>query len=110
MAVFAVAIGLVGLMSAPAFAAVFGAVSGNVRDAQDRPVQGAAVTLHATSSAWTASTTTDATGSFRFPAVPIGDYSVTVTDSGFAPSTMDVTVISSTAPVLPFRLQVAAAA
>ena len=52
VAFFSVVIGLVVLMSAPAFAAVFGAVSGTVRDPQDRSVQGAEVTLNAKSSAW----------------------------------------------------------
>jgi hypothetical protein len=86
---------------------VFGAVSGIVRDPQDRAIQGAEVMLNARSSAWNMRTTTDAGGSFHFVAVPIGDYSVTVTYAGFDPSTVDVTVISGTAPLLPFRLQVA---
>jgi outer membrane receptor for ferrienterochelin and colicin len=95
------------MVAFPAFAAVFGAVSGSVHDPQDRPIQGAEVTLHARSSAWNMTTTTDVSGAFRLVAVPLGDYSVTVTDPGFAPSTVDVTVISGTTPVLPFRLQLA---
>jgi outer membrane receptor for ferrienterochelin and colicin len=101
-------VGLLVLVSAlPVLAAVFGVVGGIVRDPQDRPVQGAEVMLNARSSAWNTRTTTDASGSFHFAAVPLGDYSVTVTDPGFAPSTVDVTVISGTAPNVSVRLQVA---
>ena len=90
-------VGLFVMVGVPAFAAVFGAVSGNVRDPQDRPIEGAEVTLRAKSSAWNTKTTTDVSGAFRFVVVPLGDYSVTVTDPGFAPSTVGVTVISGEA-------------
>lgn len=98
---------LVGALPAVAGVTPFGAVSGTVHDPLDHVVQDAQVTLQATSSAWTKGMRTDARGSFRFVAVPIGDYSVTVTAPGFAPSTVDVTIVSDTEPVLPFRLQLA---
>ena len=45
-------VGLLVMVAVPVFAAVFGAVGGHVRDPQDRPIEGAEVTLHAKSSAW----------------------------------------------------------
>ena len=41
------------LSSLTAFATIFGTVGGLIHDPQHRPVQGAQVTLHASNSAWT---------------------------------------------------------
>ncbi|MGH9503049.1 MAG: TonB-dependent receptor [Terriglobales bacterium] len=68
----------------PAFATIFGTVSGLIHDPQHRPVQGAQVTLHAADSAWTKSVSSDSAGEFRFEAVPLGIYQITVELSGFA--------------------------
>jgi outer membrane receptor for ferrienterochelin and colicin len=107
MCLVAVAAEAVDARSALAEATLFGTVSGIVRDPQSHSIQGADVTLRARSSAWSKSMTTDAGGTFRFIAVPLGDYSVTVTAPGFAVSTVDVTVISGTGPVVPFQLPLA---
>jgi outer membrane receptor for ferrienterochelin and colicin len=108
MCLVAVAAETVDVPALAAEATLFGTVSGIVRDPQDSPIAGADVTLRARSSAWSKSMPTDAGGAFHFIAVPLGDYSVTVTAPGFAASTVDVTVISGTGPVVPFRLRLAA--
>jgi hypothetical protein len=92
-----------------ASASVYGGVRGVVHDPQHRPVQNAMVMLHAKSSEWAKSVTTDATGEFQFNGVPLGDYSVSVASAGFAQTAQDVTVISGTVPVLHFQLQLASA-
>ena len=97
------------LSSLPALANVYGAIRGVVHDPQHRPIQGATVTLRATTSDLGKTTTTDANGEFQFNAVSLGDYSLTVVSKGFAPTAQDVTVISGTVPVAHFQLQVASA-
>ncbi len=97
------------LIDPAAFANVYGGVRGVVHDPQHRPIQDAMVMLHAKSSEWAKSVTTDATGEFQFNAVPLGEYSVSVASQGFAQTAQDVTVISGTVPVLHFQLQLASA-
>jgi outer membrane receptor protein involved in Fe transport len=74
---------LIVLIASSAMATIFGSVQGLIHDPQHRPVQGAAVTLKATSSDWTKSMVSDAAGEFRFDAVPIGDYQILVEVPGF---------------------------
>lgn len=88
-------------------ATIFGSVRGVVHDAQHRPISGALVKLQAKTSAWTQTTHSDANGEFTFTAVPIGDYSVTVSASGFETSVQTLTVVSDSSPVLHFPLDVA---
>ncbi|MGA9042635.1 MAG: TonB-dependent receptor [Terriglobales bacterium] len=97
------------LLSAFAFANVYGAIRGIVHDPQHRPIEGAMVMLKAKSSEWTKTVTTDASGEFQLNAVPLGDYSVSVASPGFAQTAQDVTVISGTVPVVHFQLRVASA-
>ncbi len=97
------------LLVPAAFANDYGAIRGVVHDPQHRPIQDAMVMLKARSSDWTKSVTTDATGQFQFNAVQLGDYSVSVASKGFVQTEQDVVVISGSAPVLHFQLQVAAA-
>jgi outer membrane receptor protein involved in Fe transport len=87
---------------------IFGSFRGIVHDPQHRPIQGATVQLRAISSDWNASATTDANGEFRFNAVPVGQYAVTVSSGGFAPAGQSVLVAANTQPVAHFQLQVAA--
>jgi len=97
------------LISAIAHATIFGAVRGIVHDPQHRPVQGAAVTLHATSSDWDMTATTDQYGEFAFNAVPLGDYSVSAVAPGFSQTAQTVVVQSGTEPVLHLALKLAGA-
>jgi len=97
------------LIGPAAFGNVYGAVRGVVHDPQHRPIQDAMVMLHAKSSEWAKSVTTDATGEFQFNAVTLGDYSVSVASQGFLQTSQDVTIVSGTVPVLHFQLQVASA-
>ena len=87
-----------------AFASLFGAAKGIVHDSQHRPIQGATVTLKAKDSDWSRTTTSDSNGEFFFDAVPLGDYSITVTSPTFAPSEHDVVINSGSQPVLHIQL------
>ena len=81
------------------YATIFGKIQGIVHDPQHRPVAAASVVLKSSTSAWSQTTQTDQDGAFNFSAVPIGDYVVTVTQSGFDSSQQTVTVTSGAAPV-----------
>lgn len=88
-------------------AAALGTVKGIVHDAQHRPIPGATVTLKARTSDWQQTTVTDANGEFQFSSVPVGDYSVTAELQGFTPSTLLVTVLSDSTPVLHLPMDIA---
>jgi hypothetical protein len=89
----------------PALATIFGTVRGIVHDLQHRPVADAAVTLKAKASDYTQALQTDAEGGFHFDAVPVGEYVVTVSQTGFVTQEQRVTVLSGTAPILHFELR-----
>src|SRR5580698_9755263 len=92
-----------------ALATIFGTVRGIVHDPQHRPVTNAQITLQARKSAYTQTVQTDDEGEFHFDAVPLGEYSVKVEQTGFEVSEQNFTVISGTAPILHLELRVAAA-
>jgi len=96
------------LLGTAAFATVFGTVRGIVHDPQHRPVPGIEVVLKAKSTDYTQKTQTDANGEFHFDAVPLGEYTVAVTDPSFASQEQSVTVLSGTAPILHFEMHIAA--
>jgi outer membrane receptor for ferrienterochelin and colicin len=100
-----VLLGVFLMPAAPCLAIIFSTVKGVVHDPQHRPVPGATVTVKARQSDWTQTATTDAAGAFQIPAVPVGDYTVTVALQGFNTIRQAVTVISDTAPVLHFQLE-----
>jgi len=79
-------------------AADVGDVHGVVHDAQHRPVAAAKVQLKAATSDVSRSTQSSANGEFVFPAVPLGDYVLTVGASGFVSAALPVTVVSGAAP------------
>jgi outer membrane cobalamin receptor len=91
----------------PAQATIFGSVRGIVHDPRHRPIPGAAVQLRAATSYWSQAAQTNPDGEFTFPAVPIGDYVVTVTVPGFEKSEQNVTVVADSSPVLHFMLRIA---
>ena len=89
-------------------ATIFGNIQGIVHDPLHRPVAGAFVKLEAMTSDWSQTTQTDQDGEFSFSAVPIGDYRITVTQSGFDTSQQTLTITSGSSPVLHFPLKIAA--
>lgn len=93
------------LAVAPVFATIFGTVRGIVHDPQHRPVATASVMLKARNSDYVQTVATDAEGNFHFDAVPVGEYSVSVSFDGFAVQEQVVTVLSGTAPILHFELR-----
>jgi outer membrane cobalamin receptor len=98
---------LLHLAGVVALATVFGTVRGIVHDPQHRPVAGIQVVLKAKSSEFSQTAQTDANGEFHFDAVPLADYTVTVSPQGFATIEQTLSVLSGTAPVLHFELQLA---
>ena len=103
--VFAVCAVTIG--SAPAQAEIFGTVHGIVHDPQHRPIQDATVDLKAQRSDWVQHQKTNGDGEFDFSAVPLGEYTVTVTVANFQQAQQAVIVESGTSPVLHFQLELA---
>jgi hypothetical protein len=101
--------GVVALMNSIALATIFGSVRGIIHDPQHRPVEGATVMLESKSSEWAKNASTDANGEFAFSAVPLGDYSITVANPGFAEALQNVVVISGSEPVVHFQFSLAGA-
>jgi outer membrane cobalamin receptor len=95
-------------MGTTCFATIFGTVRGIVHDPRHRPVADIQVILKARASDYTQASRTDANGEFHFDAVPLAEYSVTVSEPGFTTQEQVVTVLSGTAPILHFELQLAA--
>ena len=95
------------LCVSPARATVFGNVRGIVHDPQHRPVANASVQIKSATSDWSQSAQTNSEGEFSFPAVPFGDYSVTVQASGFSTEKQALTLASDTSSVLHFQLALA---
>lgn len=89
------------------YASVFGSVHGIVHDPQHRPVSGATVKIKSATSDWSKTTQTDDQGTFAFPTVALGNYVVTVSQSGFAGSAQTIRVISGSSPVVHFQLSIA---
>jgi outer membrane receptor for ferrienterochelin and colicin len=92
---------------AAANATIFGTVRGLVHDPQHRPVSGAPITLRASGSAWSKTVASDQAGEFRFDAVPLGEYVVTVELAGFSPEQQTLVLNSGRDAVLHFALKVA---
>ena len=93
--------------SAPVEGEIFGTVHGIVHDPQHRPVQDATVDLKAQRSEWVQHLKTNGSGEFDFGAVPVGEYTVTVTLTNFQQAQQSVIVESSTNPVLHIQLALA---
>jgi hypothetical protein len=96
------------LSAGVAFATIFGAVQGIVHDPQHRPIAGAAVLLKSATSEWSRTAKSHQNGEFRFEAVPVENYVVTVSHPGFQPLQRNVTVLSDVSPILHFPLEIAA--
>jgi outer membrane receptor protein involved in Fe transport len=88
-------------------ATIFGSVRGVVHDSQHRPIPDVLISLKAKNSAFTLTTQTDVNGDFHFDAVPVAEYVITASKADFASSEQAMAVLSGTAPVLHFELQLA---
>src|ERR1700724_2048402 len=88
-------------------ATIFGSVRGVVHDSQHRPIPDVQISLKAKDSAFTLTAQTDVNGDFHFDAVPVAEYVITVSKADFASSEQGMAVLSGTAPVLHFELQLA---
>jgi outer membrane receptor protein involved in Fe transport len=99
---------LIALIAALAHASIFGTVRGLVHDPQHRPIAGATVSLTAVGSDFTKQTATDQSGEFRFDAVAVGNYDVSVAEPGFESAIQRIAVLSDSAPILHFELHIAA--
>ena len=95
------------LIAGVALATVFATVRGIVHDPQHRPIADAEVVLKAENSVFTQITRTTAEGEFHFDAIPVGEYRITVNRASFAAQEQTLTVLSGTAPILHFELQMA---
>src|SRR5258708_32790827 len=83
-----------------------GTILGTVTDPSGAVVSGAKVTVRNTGTGLERTAQTRADGSYSIPELPIGTYSVTVSQAGFQPSvTTDVTVDVATARRLDFALK-----
>src|SRR5277367_1496858 len=96
------------LSAASARATIFGNVRGIVHDPQHRPIANASVVLKSSSSDWSQTTQTNQDGEFTFSAVPLGDYGVTVSQTGFQTTQQSLTVASSSSPIIHIALEIAA--
>ena len=95
------------LFGTASFATIFGTIRGVVHDPQHRPVSDAEVVLKAKGSSFSQTTQSNADGEFHFDAVPLAQYTVTVSKTGFSTVEQAVTVLTGTAPVLHFELPLA---
>jgi hypothetical protein len=95
------------LFSSLLHATIFGRIQGVVHDPQHRPVAGAAVKLQAVTSDYSQTAQANDNGEFSFTSVPVGDYKITVTQPKFETAQQNVTVDSSSSPVVHFQLAIA---
>lgn len=98
---------LILLPAMPARATVFGKVGGVVHDPHHRPVGGATVTLHAVHSDFLETQTTNQDGAFRFSSIPLGEYILTIAQSGFETLEQPLAVSSDSVEVLHVQLSIA---
>ena len=89
---------ILALLPAHAWGAAFGRVTGTVRDARGRPVAGAKVVLESQTHRILVRHTA-ASGAFDFADVAIGEYRLTLSHAGLAPSSRTVTVQAGYFPV-----------
>ena len=100
-------VALVMLVSIEAWSAIFGDVRGIVADPQQRPVRGAKIILKARGSDLSLSAQSDGEGRFFFRTITVGEYSISVEAKGFKSVDQPVTVVSNSAPLLQFQLELA---
>src|SRR5215813_7975023 len=92
---FALVACLLCILSAPGLAQSLGSagtVSGTVTDPNNAAIKGAAVVIQNSVTGYRRTTTTDASGEFRFTDVPPNNYQLTVTASEFHTTSQSITV------------------
>src|SRR6516165_2661795 len=82
-------------LAATAAASIFGSIHGLIHDPQHRPVEGARVLLHSTTSDYFQSSITNSAGEFHFENLPLGAYTITVDSPGFNAETQTLTLSSN---------------
>ena len=95
------------LLPPAAQASIFSQLHGVVHDPQHRPIANARIEVRAANSTFTQSALTAQDGSFTIPSIPLGLYTVTVSQPGFSTIRETFTLASDTAPILHFELQLA---
>ncbi len=88
-------------------ATVFGKVGGVVHDPHHRPIGDARVTLHAAHSGFVETQQTNQNGEFQFQTVPLGKYTISIAQPGFATLDQPITVASDSGSNLHFQLSLA---
>ena len=94
------------LFSRSAYASDIAQIRGIVHDPQHRPISGAGIFVKSATSSFARTSITSNDGSFSVPALPLGDYLVTVTETGFETSSQSITLASNTSPILHFELAI----
>ena len=88
-----------------AHALIFGRVQGVVHDPAHRPVGGAQITLTALHSTFTVKATSNPDGSFLMTSVPLGEYTLSVSQAGFSTAAQSFTLASDTSLILHVELR-----
>src|ERR1700730_5108472 len=100
--------GLVALATTSAFAQTTGQVIGTVVDAQGGVLPGVTVSATSPQLQGTRTAVTDSTGTFRFPTLPPGTYSVRTSLSGFQDAVQEsISVSLDRSVTLNLKMQVA---
>ena len=94
-------------LPAVSVASVFGTARGIIHDPQHRPISGALVQLNSATSDWKAEARTNDIGQFQLQSVPIGDYRLSASASGFSNESLPITVTADN--VIELHLQLAIA-
>src|SRR5438105_2107450 len=95
------------LSSLPALAQIFGTVRVVVRDPQNLAVTNAQIVLRAKTSEWMQTASSNGEGIAVIPAVPIGDYRVSISASGFTTARdREIRVTSDKVTPVPVQLEV----
>ncbi len=87
-----------------AYAGIFGQLHGVAHDPAHRPIAGARVEVRAAQSSFLLTAITGQDGSFALSSIPLGDYTVTVAQTGFESVRQALTLASGTSPILHFEL------
>jgi hypothetical protein len=106
--IFTCAVGVWLSLAAVGHAAIFGIVSGVVEDPQHQAVPQADVRLRAQLSSWEAQGQTDREGKFSIAMVPAGDYTISVSKTGFQLVEQHIVVRSETVTALTVALPIGA--